>query len=109
MFVQRTTGYVDYKFATNNGQIISKSEKCDKSTFETEYSSLFIIYNGTNPDEFETLAEFCRFHSTWRKLFFFLIYPVFLTFFLLILYRNLSLLRHFFKIRKALAAYNTSS
>ncbi|RZK10180.1 MAG: hypothetical protein EOO46_11565 [Flavobacterium sp.] len=101
-YVERETGYVDFSFVTGSGDTIRQSQKCGKSTFETEYSPLLIIYNKEKTDEFDTVHEFSSFNSTYRKIFFFVLYPLFLALFLLLLYRNLTLFVLYFRSKMTL-------
>jgi hypothetical protein len=86
------TYYVDYHFVTYTGKVIYHSEKCDTSTFASEYNPLVITYNKQNPAEFDTIYEFSSFNSHYSKFYFFFLYPLLLTFILLFMYGILTLL-----------------
>jgi hypothetical protein len=82
------SGYADFSFTTPQGKTISKSTKCgDKETFDRLYSTMFVVYNPDNPNEFDTLYDFENYSLRYSIIFLLIIYPIFLIIFVLIGFR----------------------
>jgi hypothetical protein len=101
-FYDSAPDYVMFSFITQDGDTITHSRKCSKKTYDSEYHDLKIIYNGDNPEEFDTLTEYTYFNSGGYRFFFFILYPLFLTFFLIVLFQNLSALIEFIRSKRTL-------
>ena len=80
--------YVDFSFTTPLNETIHKSQKCgDKQTFDKLYSTMYVIYNPTNPKEFDTLYEFQNYSLSYSIMFLLVFYPIFLTIFVLLIFK----------------------
>jgi len=97
-YIDRAPGYAHFSFVTKKGDTLKETKKCGgKKGFDEEYSNMKVVYNAQNPKEFQTYYDFNSYSLTFRIIFFFFIYLIFLTFFLLIMDRNIRGLYNFFK------------
>ena len=99
-FKMQETGYAYFDFTTITGTPVHHSEKCSQNEFTSQYQPLFVIYNPDNPNEFDPLYDFMSYNFAWRNFFYLFLYPVFLTFFFILLFRNITLLLKFIKETK---------
>lgn len=82
------SSYVDFSFNTPQGKTIQKSQKCgNKETFDRLYSTMFVIYNPNDPNEFDTLYDYENYSLRYSIIFLLIIYPVFLFIFVLVGFR----------------------
>jgi hypothetical protein len=82
------SSYVDFSFNTPQGKTIQKSQKCgDKETFDRLYSIMLVIYNPSDPNEFDTFYDYENYSLRYSIFFLLIIYPIFLIIFVLIVFR----------------------
>lgn len=71
-YTAMSVNYVHYFFITNKGLKIEKNRKCGNEC--NKYVNETVIYNPSNPYEFELSNDFDNYDYSWRIIFFFCIY-----------------------------------